>query len=153
MNELAVRERAAYRRGVTRTTAVAAAILAVVLGASWYAFDRSVAAAAAKAEARSNAINAGLSELGRLAVANSPNRKEAAVDLIGSIKPETDEDVRNVAVSQLRLIGPTGTKIVMERLGDDLASVRRLALRVLRERKRPRLERWAAARLSKFWAA
>jgi HEAT repeat protein len=70
----------------------------------------------------------------RLITQNSDEAGRAAAQMLA----DPDAEVREVAVTQLLVIGPRSTKIVLEQLHNDLPVARSQALRVLRGWTQPR---------------
>jgi serine/threonine protein kinase/WD40 repeat protein len=102
--EIAARERAAYRRGVVRTAAVAVAVILALAGAGWYAFDRSEAARFALADAYVRGQSQANSELKKLAMDPGANRNAAAVEVIRRTPPRTDEEKRALAENYVPIL-------------------------------------------------
>jgi HEAT repeat protein len=73
---------------------------------------------------------------------NSDEAARSAAQMLA----DPDEEVREAAASQLLVIGPQATNIVLETLQNDLPAARSRALRVLREWKQPRPFGWPAWR-------
>ena len=90
--EIAAREKAAYRRGVARTAAVAAVVLLVIIATGRYAYKESAAAAVFRANARANLLTAALSQLGKLAVSDLADRSSEAKNAIRSANADNDGD-------------------------------------------------------------
>jgi HEAT repeat protein len=67
---------------------------------------------------------------------------EESCRIAAQMLADSDGEVREAAASELLVIGPGATEIVLEKLRDDLAVVRRQAVRILREWRQPRPEGW-----------
>ncbi|MGE3308485.1 MAG: WD40 repeat domain-containing serine/threonine protein kinase [Limisphaerales bacterium] len=92
--DLANLERAAYRRGVIRTSLVAAGIIGLLAVLGTYALIKDREASRARANARSETMRSELSSLAALAGSPAPNRHRSADEIVRRSRPETDAERR-----------------------------------------------------------